>query len=142
MAGGRPTIYSLDIANTICEQLANGKPLSHICRGDGMPRLSTVYGWFIVHPEFSELYARAREDQADTLADEIIMIADEYPLPDSETGKIDSAWVAWQRNRVDARKWTASKLKPKRYGEKTETTHTGSVEIKHVVREIVDHAED
>ena len=71
-------------------------------------------------PGFSEQYTRAREEQADTLADEILAIADE--TPDSVTdekgiSRTDSGWVTWQRNRVDARKWVASKLKPKKYGD-------------------------
>lgn len=138
----RPTIYNDEIAETILTRIAAGEPLSRMCLEDGIPGLTTVYRWLESDESFRKKYARAREEQADTLADEIVRIADEPPPPDAETGKIDSAWVAWQRNRVEARKWTASKLKPKKYGEKTETTHTGLVEISHVVREIVDHADD
>jgi hypothetical protein len=43
-------------------------------------------------------------------------IADEMPPLDAN-GRTDSGWVTWQRNRVDDRKWVASKLKPKKYGE-------------------------
>jgi 16S rRNA G1207 methylase RsmC len=73
------------------------------------------------------MYTRAREDQADTLADQIIAIADQHPetitVLDSngevvET-KVDSALIAWQKNRIEARKWTAAKLKPRKYGERT-----------------------
>jgi len=32
--------------------------------------------------------------------------------------KIDSGYVNYQRQRIDARKWTAMKLKPKKYGDK------------------------
>jgi hypothetical protein len=79
------------------------------------------------YPAFCDLYARAREDQADTLADEIIAIADEQPeiiaVVDKKTGaliehKLDGAFLQWQKNRIDARKWTAMKLKPKKYGDK------------------------
>jgi len=79
------------------------------------------------HPPFTEQYTRAREEQADTLADEIIHIADEQPeivvVTDKKTGaiiehKLDNAFLLWQRNRIDARKWTAMKLKPKKYGDR------------------------
>lgn len=71
------------------------------------------------------MYARAREEQADTLADEIIAIADESPALAMERGrddedailKVDGAAVQHQRLRVEARKWVAAKLKPKKYGE-------------------------
>jgi hypothetical protein len=79
------------------------------------------------HPEFALQYTRAREEQADTLADEIIAIADEQPetipVVDKRTGeliehKLDGAFLQWQKNRIEARKWTAMKLKPKKYGER------------------------
>ena len=34
--------------------------------------------------------------------------------------KIDSGYVAYQKQRIEARKWTAMKLKPKKYGDKLE----------------------
>jgi hypothetical protein len=123
---GRPTTYSHEIAVLICEMIADGNPLRRITKMDGMPRSSTVYLWLLQHKEFSEIYTRAREDQADALADEIVEIADEQPelvpMYDKEGQlievKIDTAFMAWQKNRMDARKWTASKLKPKKYGER------------------------
>jgi len=80
-------------------------------------------------PVFCDMYTRAREEQADTLADEIIAIADEQPeiivVTDKKTGaviehKLDGAFLQWQKNRIEARKWTAMKLKPKKYGDKLE----------------------
>ena len=94
-----------------------------------MPTRMTVYRWLQADPVFCDQYTRAREDQADTLADEIIAIADEQPeiIPviDKRTGeliehKLDSAFLQWQKNRIDARKWTAMKLKPKKYGDKVQ----------------------
>jgi len=78
------------------------------------------------HPEFADQYTRAREEQADTLADEIIAIADEQPeivVVKDKTGKViehklDGAYLQWQKNRIEARKWTAMKLKPKKYGDR------------------------
>ena len=44
-------------------------------------------------------------------------------MVDKKTGeliehKLDNAFLQWQKNRIDARKWTAMKLKPKKYGDK------------------------
>jgi nitrogen fixation-related uncharacterized protein len=86
-----------------------------------MPVHSTVYLWLLQNKQFSDNYAKAREEQADTLADEIQAIADEEPrevVDDKGIARVDSGWVTWQKNRVDARKWVASKLKPKKYGER------------------------
>jgi hypothetical protein len=121
----RPSDFSLDLAAEICARLAEGQPLVKICRDDAMPGTSTVYRWLADKPEFRELYARAREDQADTLADEIIDIADQK---DGEADTPDS--VNRARLRVDARKWIASKLKPKRYGDKIDHEHTGGLTVK------------
>ena len=124
--GGRPSVFSQDIADKICERLSHGESLRSIIKDDDMPAQSTVYDWLQKNKAFSEQYARAREEQADSLADEIIAIADEKPevieVRDKEGNiidhKLDSAFLAWQKNRIDARKWTAMKLKPKKYGDK------------------------
>jgi len=91
-----------------------------------MPDRSTVYDWLIRHPVFADQYTRAREEQADTLADEIMAIADETPdlnpILDKHGALIEiqlhSAYIQWQKQRIDARKWTAMKLKPKKYGDR------------------------
>lgn len=88
-----------------------GRSLLKICAEPEMPAYSTAMEWRI-ESGFAEKYARAREDQADHYADEIIGIADTEEDPNRA------------RVRVDARKWVASKLKPKNYGEKV--AHTGA----------------
>ena len=118
---GRPSIYTDELAATILGRISNGESLRSITMEEGMPNPDTIYVWLLKRPDFAENYTRAREEQADTLADEILTIADE--TPDSVTdekgiSRTDSGWVTWQRNRVDARKWVASKLKPKKYGDR------------------------
>ena len=124
---GAPTTFNEHIASVICIRIAEGESLRKILRDQGMPAQSTVYDWLLRHPEFAEQYTRAREEQADSLADEIIDIADEQPeivaVVDKKTGaliehKLDGAFLQWQKNRIEARKWTAMKLKPKKYGDR------------------------
>ena len=109
--------------------LSEGMSLRQILKADTvgkLPAQSTIYEWLIRHPLFAEQYARAREEQADTLADEIISIADEQPEVIAVTDKhgaliehkLDGAFLQWQKNRIEARKWTAMKLKPKKYGDR------------------------
>lgn len=126
---GAPSTYSDHIAKIICIRIAEGESLREIVKTEGMPDRSTVYDWLLRHPEFADQYTRAREEQADTLADEIIAIADEQPevvaVVDKKTGaliehKLDNAFLQWQKNRIDARKWTAMKLKPRKYGERVQ----------------------
>jgi len=123
---GAPTTYNKHIASVICTRIAEGESLREIVKDAGMPDRSAVYDWLLRHAEFADQYTRAREEQADTLADEIIAIADEQPEVIAVTDrhgaliehKLDGAFLQWQKNRIDARKWTAMKLKPKKYGDK------------------------
>jgi len=130
----RPTDYSPEKAAEICSLLGDGQSLKEICEREDMPVRSTVYLWLSRHNEFSDMYARAREEQADTLADEIIGIADEASrdtktLTHDDGSKYevcDHEWINRSRLRVDARKWVAAKLKPKKYGDKVTNEHTGA----------------
>lgn len=121
---GAPSTFNQHTADIICIMLAEGMSLRQILREDKtgtMPAQSTVYEWLIRHPSFAEQYARAREEQADTNADEIIAIADEMPpeYTDKEgRTTLDMTYLAWQKQRMEARKWTAAKLKPKKYGDR------------------------
>lgn len=132
---GRPTTYSLKVAGAICERLVEGQSLRAICKDEAMPGLSTVFQWLAAHTEFADLYARAREEQAETLAAEIVEIADEqctmvradkHPTVKGQDDEgslevvFDATAVARNRLRVDARKWVAAKLKPRVYGDKVQ----------------------
>jgi hypothetical protein len=125
---GRPPIYSEQIANELLQRIASGESLNKISKDKGMPSHTVVYEWLAQKPDFAEKYARAREDQAETLADEIQAIADEEPptVPTKFGEQIDTGWLMWQKQRVDARKWTASKLKPRKYGDRL--THAGDAD--------------
>ena len=123
---GRPTTFTQHIANVICMRIAEGESLREIVKTEGMPDRTTVYDWLLRDESFANQYTRAREEQADTLADEILAIADEAPEVDyirDKHGnvidiKIDSGYVAYQKQRIESRKWIAMKLKPKKYGDK------------------------
>ena len=109
MPGGRPSGYSTKIAETICEQLAEGRSIRNICSVKGQPSVAMVYRWLDKYEEFRERYARAREHQAESLADDIRDV-----LADVRNGKLDANAG---RMLVDGFKWLAGKLKPKTYGE-------------------------
>ena len=121
---GAPTTFNQRTADLICMMLSEGMSLRQILKADTtgtLPAQSTVYEWLLRHPLFAEQYARAREEQADTNADEILEIADERP-PEFKDDKgriyLDQTYIQWQKNRIEARKWTAMKLKPKKYGDR------------------------
>lgn len=109
---GRPTDYTKDMADKICEKISGGLSLRAICAEAGMPARGTVYRWLIENADFQDQYARAREKQADYFAEEIIEIAD--------SAEAESAAVSKAKLQIDARKWAASKIAPKKYGDKQE----------------------
>lgn len=125
---GRTSEYTQETADSICEQIADGRSLRSICADVGMPSKTSVFRWLAASADFRDQYARAREAQADSLFDDILEIAD----------TAEDAQLA--RLRVDARKWMAGKLKPKSYGEKVELEHSGEVKYERIVRTIVDPA--
>ena len=119
---GRPTKFTPELAEQICELLAIGKPSREVCKEVGIAD-SALYRWLQQDVEFQEQYARARERQADFYVNEIIEIADELQIDATYKGEeisldVSSSAVARNRLRVDSRKWIASKLAPKKYGDK------------------------
>ena len=73
---GSPTTYSDIIVAEICGEISEGKSLRSICKAAEMPSCSTVFLWLSKHPEFSEQYAHASEEQAYAIADEWLDIAE------------------------------------------------------------------
>lgn len=122
---GRPSAFTQELADQICERLANGESLKSICAADGMPNRATVFRWLGAHADFRDTYARAREAQADALFDEIINIAD-TPMQGEKTktdkdGNVEVTtgdMIEHRKLQVEARKWMAGKLRPKVYGDK------------------------
>jgi hypothetical protein len=125
MPGGRPSDYSPELVETICNLLIEGNSLRAIEDMDGMPSKTAILRWVSKHPEFRDQYARALEARTDAHADEILAIADDghNDWMQKQFGD-DVKWVengeAIRRSqlRIDARKWLMSKLAPKKYGDK------------------------
>jgi hypothetical protein len=125
-------LYTQELADEICERLANGESLNSIGKTEGFPHATTIYRWALdtEHP-FAEKYAQARKIGYAHLAEELLEIADdgsndfvERKNKDGETFKaVDHDHIARSRLRVDTRKWLLSKMLPKVYGDRIE--HTG-----------------
>ncbi|AWB79569.1 TPA: terminase small subunit protein [Stenotrophomonas maltophilia] len=127
----RPSKYSQQLADAICDLLVDGKSLRTICSTAKMPSRSTVIRWLAEKEAFRNQYARARELQADTLAEEILDIADKAVLGErlkkDGKGKVlerqTGDMVERSKLMIDARKWYAGKLQPKKYGERVALDH-------------------
>lgn len=129
---GRPTEYNAEIADKIIDIIStSNRSLASICKElDLNP--STIYRWLDSHKEFCDNYARAKEWQADFMAEEILEIADDSSDDITKEfigGQLKNVenkeFVSRSRLRVEARKWLASKLKPKKYAETLKTELSG-----------------
>ena len=120
---GRPVLYGLDnpIWETIVEGIADGKSLSSVLKAPNMPSHALARLMIRDNVVFREAYERALQHRADRLAEEILELADEDP-PKGLEGASLNAWVQNKRLRVDTRKWIASKLKPKTYGDRIDVS--------------------
>ena len=122
----RPSSFTQAIADEICFRIIDGKSLRSICADEHMPSIPTVFSWLSKgaqgderYVNFLNQYTRARDLQGDTYADEIIAISDEADKENAHAIRV----------RVDARKWVASKLKPKKYADKIDVGVSGDVNI-------------
>jgi hypothetical protein len=144
---GRPSDFNEATCAEICNRLCAGESLRTICRDDHMPVCSTVFVWLSKHPVFAEQYARARDVQADAIFEEILDIADDASNDWMERREKENP--GWQANgehiqrsrlRVDARKWMAGKLAPKKYGDKIQVAgegEGGAIPIIHEVKRVI-----
>lgn len=131
---GRPSKYSEALAVKICERIADGETVRSICADEAMPSKSMVFRWLSRHKTFRDHYARAKEAQAEHMADELLDIVDdgsndwmERKNADGSTYEVvNGEHIQRSRLRADTRKWLLSKMLPKKYGEKL--THSGDPE--------------
>jgi hypothetical protein len=120
---GRPKVYTDDhpVWQQIIDSMANGLSLSSAIKAEGMPNWTTVQLRISTDEAFRAKYEKAVQDRADRLADEILELSDET-MPEHLQGPGASAWVQQKRLQVDARKWIASKLKPRTYGDRLDVS--------------------
>jgi len=136
--GGRPTDYTTDLADAICERLAIGESMRSVARDESMPAMTTLFRWLREKEGFKQQYEIAKIESADAMSEDCIDIADNIdgqpvmadgiPLVvEGEMVKvIDSVSVQHAKLKVDTRKWLMSKMKPKKYGDKIAQELTGA----------------
>jgi hypothetical protein len=128
MSAGRPTTYTVEIAEAICVQLSAGKTLRRVCKSPKMPHEATVRTWVRDDREgFKAMYSAAREIGYHMMADELLEIVDSK-----------KSEAADKRVRFDARRWLLSKALPKIYGEKLDlnATHEVGNSVAELMRQI------
>ena len=129
---GRPSIYSEELVTRIFHRMSRGESLTRILRDDGMPDMAQIWRWLDkpISEDFRAKYARARELQAHALVDGIFDVADDarndFAVGPNGEKIVVHEHINRSRLRVDTRKWYASKVLPKIYGEKIAAEITGA----------------
>jgi len=125
---GRPTIYTDELANEICRTIAcNSRGLNPLCAANPhWPDRSTIFQWRLDKPSFSDMYDKAKIEQTECMADEMLEIADDTSndtyVNDKGNVVCNSEYVNRSRLRIDTRKWHMERLKSKKYGNKIESS--------------------
>jgi hypothetical protein len=120
-----PNRFNDETLTQALQRIADGMSLRQIEELPGMPSRDTLRRWQADgSAETQARFARAREMSADVFFEQSLEIAD--TLPALAEGKVDAGYVQWQRLRIDTRRWVASKLAPKKYGDKIEMNHTAT----------------
>lgn len=123
MPAGRPSAFSEELAERITDLIAEGQSMRRICQHEDMPDRTTVIRWMAKHEDFATKCAHARAIQADAVDDEIDEVIRECR---HERIPPDVARVV-----LSGLQWRASKLAPKKYGDKVKVEHEG--EQKHTI---------
>lgn len=128
---GRPTLYSPELADRICELIANDNSLRKIGKLPGMPDKSTILRWLANYPDFATKCARARELQADLICEEHRGVINKTikGILESDVARVALSGLEWQ----------AAKKDPKKYG--NSTTIKGDPNAPLVPKEKLSHAE-
>ena len=120
---GRIGKFTDPLFKKICDEISESeKGLVSICKSNGIAAV-TFYDWIDNDESLANRYARARERQAEYMAQQIIEIAEH--TEEDHTAFTGANVVNRDKLRIDARKWIAAKLLPKKYGDKVDITTDG-----------------
>lgn len=104
---GRPSSYTKELADKVCQAIADGNSVRKVCAMKGMPSMSSVFKWLGQHAEFAEQYARACNERREVRKEQLLDIPTD-PDIDPQRGRLLS----------DNIKWVLAKEEPKKYGDK------------------------
>lgn len=125
---GRPSSYTEEVGNLLCERMGCGESLRTVCEDPTMPSRPSVVRWRLANPEFRDQYQTARQALLEFWEHQIIDISDGVDI----NGDDGQSIVLRDRLRIDSRKWIMSKLAPKKYGDQTNINVTGKVLHSHI----------
>jgi len=120
-------MFNQETADAICARVSEGASLRSACKEHGLSHTAFLL-WCRTRPELANQYAQAREVGTDAEFEALAELQDETPVR-GPSGAVDAGWVAWKRLQIDTKKWELSKKAPKKYGDKLDLNHSGSVNL-------------
>jgi hypothetical protein len=105
---GRPSEYTPEAAEKVCDLLQTGLSLRKICESPDMPDRSTFFRWMREHEDLRNHYVYAREIGAEVRFDEMEELA--------ATATPETVQVV--KLQIDTRKWSLAKQMPKKFGDR------------------------
>lgn len=111
-----------EIIQSVLDGMYAQESTSEMCRRAGIS-LSLFFKWVNEDPDVGEQYVRAREARADAVFEQLDEIGEEAAMAES------AVQVAGLRLKADNLKWKLARMAPKKYGEKLQTEHSGSVDV-------------
>ena len=126
----RPRPIPAAVWDQLLNDVAHGKAFTSALRDcAGAPAYPTAKRLLASDPALQARYRSALEDRADSLVDEMLALAD-TPIPDNLESAERGAWIAHLKLRLDTRRYLASKLFPRQYGERLEVAVTNRISIR------------
>lgn len=102
--------WTPELVDKICDEIAGGSSIKDVCALPWSPSEPSIYRQMAKDAEFANRINKARMAQQDHEVEACVRMADEATTEDWQVVKL----------RIWARQWRASKLAPKRYGDKLE----------------------
>lgn len=136
---GRPAKHTPQLIEEICQRISEGEPLAEICRLAHMPERRTVYDWLAADADFSSRFARARDVGFDAIAEEALKIADtpqDGVVIEDDGEKVKEKrgdMLGHRKLQVETRLKLLAKWNPKKYGDRQEINHSGTIGLESLV---------
>lgn len=110
---GRPTRFTPELAERVCNFIAQGDIIAEVEKREGMPGKSSIFRWLATEGEsyqaFRESYARACKLRTAPRVERLREIGEM-----AAAGKVDAAGA---RVLADIEKWCLAREEPKKYGD-------------------------
>jgi hypothetical protein len=121
-----------EVQDAILQRVINGEGIATICRDASMPSKAIVFRWLAANEAFRQAYKVAAELRGEHIFEEALEIANQQPPrvivqtgENTTESRVDAGAVQHAKLKIDTLKWAASKLNPKRYGDKIDVTSGG-----------------